>query len=230
MWRVTSGTDFPLKILINVSGTFIHCEFSKSTIICDGRRSWGANGKIESNRVSVTFQLKYFKPLWSDFFLILFWNQGDFVTSRNVSHLLAKLYSASFLSWRDKCLSTGDFPKVLAAGCKWREMDWNFKTSRQKTLNLLLFQFSFDQMWWWWRRGWDVVNMTALFTLYVNRWCRVVLNPTFMVGADPEENEPLLEEPNMDVPVASGRLSSLFSSRLVMVVSTQLVFAARSRE
>lgn len=32
------------------------------------------------------------------------------------THLRAKLYSASFLSWRDKCLSVGDFPKVLAAG------------------------------------------------------------------------------------------------------------------
>lgn len=32
------------------------------------------------------------------------------------SHLRAKLYSASFLSWRDKCLSVGDFPKALAAG------------------------------------------------------------------------------------------------------------------
>lgn len=31
-------------------------------------------------------------------------------------HLRAKLYSASFLSWRDKCLSHGDFPKDSAAG------------------------------------------------------------------------------------------------------------------
>lgn len=33
--------------------------------------------------------------------------------------------------------------------------------------------------------------------------CSEVLNRTFMVGADPEEYEALLEGPNVDVPVAS---------------------------
>lgn len=81
--------------------------------------------KLSPNRVRVTFKLEDFKPPCSDFFssFLFFWNQGDFATGRNISHLLAKLYSASFLSWRDKCLSTGDFPKVLAAGCRWREME-----------------------------------------------------------------------------------------------------------
>lgn len=48
---------------------------------------------------------------------------------------------------------------------------------------------------------------------------------TFMVGAGPEEYTLLLEHPKADVPVASIGLSSLFSSRFVMVVSTQLVLA-----
>lgn len=51
-----------------------------------------------------------------------------------------------------------------------------------------------------------------------------------MVGAEPEEKELILEAPNADVPVASIMVSSLFSSRFVMVVSTQLVLAVHNQE
>lgn len=49
---------------------------------------------------------------------------------------------------------------------------------------------------------------------------------TFMVGAQgPDEYKLIFDGPNVDVPVASSGVSSLFSRRFVMVVSTQLVFA-----
>lgn len=54
-------------------------------------------------------------------------------------------------------------------------------------------------------------------------------NRTFMVGAKPEEKELFLEDPNDEVPVASIWVSSLFSSKFVMVASTQFVFAAQSQ-
>lgn len=46
---------------------------------------------------------------------------GDLCYGKTSSHLLAKLYRASFLSWKDKCLSAGVFPNDLAAGCEGRE-------------------------------------------------------------------------------------------------------------
>lgn len=52
---------------------------------------------------------------------------------------------------------------------------------------------------------------------------------TFMVGAEPEEQE-LILDPNVDVPVASIGVSSLFSNRFVIVVSTQLVFTVNNEE
>lgn len=48
---------------------------------------------------------------------LIFSLRGDFGNGKKIPHRLAKLYSASFLSWRDKCLSVGDFPKDLVAGC-----------------------------------------------------------------------------------------------------------------
>lgn len=46
------------------------------------------------------------------------------IYGKTISHLLAKLYIASFLSWKDKCLSAGVFPNDLAAGCKGKGNDW----------------------------------------------------------------------------------------------------------
>lgn len=40
------------------------------------------------------------------------------VYGKTITHLLAKLYIASFLSWNDKCLSAGVLPNDLAAGCE----------------------------------------------------------------------------------------------------------------
>ncbi len=58
------------------------------------------------------------------------------------SHLLAKLYSASFLSWRDKCLSAGDFPKDLAAGCGRKQMHSITNTINQcDNINKLNYNF-----------------------------------------------------------------------------------------
>ena len=37
---------------------------------------------------------------------------------KTITHLLAKLYIASFLSWKDECLSAGVLPNDLAAGCE----------------------------------------------------------------------------------------------------------------
>lgn len=51
-----------------------------------------------------------------------------------------------------------------------------------------------------------------------------------MVGAEAEEWELPLEAPNVAISAASSCISSLISSRLVMVVSIQLVFAADNRE
>lgn len=48
---------------------------------------------------------------------------------------------------------------------------------------------------------------------------------TFMVGA--ETQELLFRGPNDDAPVASVEISSLFSSRFVMVVSTQWVLSEK---
>lgn len=43
------------------------------------------------------------------------------------------------------------------------------------------------------------------------------------------EDKLILETPNVDIPLASTTASSLFSSRFVMVVSTQLVFAEHNK-
>lgn len=63
---------------------------------------------------------------------------------KNKTHLLAKLYNASFLSWRDKCLSTGDFPKDLAEGCggnKTQRTQDNDDESTASTESLPVLQF-----------------------------------------------------------------------------------------
>lgn len=51
---------------------------------------------------------------------------------------------------------------------------------------------------------------------------------TLTVGTEPEEQELILDS-NVDVPVASIGASSLFSNRFVMVVSTQLVFTMTNK-
>lgn len=51
-----------------------------------------------------------------------------------------------------------------------------------------------------------------------------------MVGAEAEEWELPLEAPNVAISAASSCMSSLISSRFVMVVSIQLVFAADNRD
>lgn len=52
---------------------------------------------------------------------------------------------------------------------------------------------------------------------------------TFVVEEEAEEKT-ILEAPNVDIPLASTAASSLFSSRFVMVVSTQLVFAEQNNK
>lgn len=66
--------------------------------------------KTKRVNITLTVAQKLFLKVQNMFYLMCL--------SVNVFYLLAKLYIASFLSWKDKCLSAGVFPNDLAAGCE----------------------------------------------------------------------------------------------------------------
>lgn len=59
-------------------------------------------------------------------------------TGKTITHLLAKLYIASFLSWKDKCLSAGVFPNDLATGCEEEKRQWLITHFHYYTIYVLL--------------------------------------------------------------------------------------------
>lgn len=130
--------------------------------------------KLSPTRVRVTFKLEDFKPPCSDFF-----SSFLFFFETKVTLLLAGTSLTFLQNYTVLLFSLGE-TNVCPLGISQRF--WQQAADEEK---------------------WKFQYRSNSLECCMKTGCSEVLNRTFMVGADPEEYEALLEGPKVDVPVAS---------------------------